>query len=71
MTTQMDVYLKKEQIGTLFVLVGLRKGVLGGGGMGNPAQKSYVAAYPKIFSGASCLSYVGKHTFNIRVRNLI
>jgi len=39
MTTQMDVYLKKEQIGTLFVLVGLRKGVLGGGGEGESSSK--------------------------------
>ena len=39
----MDAYLKKEQIGILFVLVGHRKGGLGGGGgEGGPAQKSYV-----------------------------
>jgi hypothetical protein len=34
---QMDVYLKKEQIGTLFVRVGAPEGGLGGGGGGGGA----------------------------------
>jgi hypothetical protein len=34
MSMQMDVYLKMEQIGTLFVLVGAPEGVWGGGGRG-------------------------------------
>ena len=43
MSMQMDAYLKKEQIGTLFVLVGAPEGGFrGGGGQGGPAQKSYV-----------------------------
>ena len=37
----MDAYLKKEQIGTLFVRVGAPEGGLGGGGQGGPAQISY------------------------------
>ena len=39
---QMDAYLKKEQIGTLFVWVGALKGEFGGGGgpQGCPPQKS-------------------------------
>ena len=41
MSMQMDVYLKKEQIGTLFVRVGAPEGGLGGGGggQGGPPQK--------------------------------
>jgi len=45
MTMQMDAYLKKEQIGTLFVRVGSPEGGLWGGGgkdRGGPAQKSYM-----------------------------
>jgi hypothetical protein len=34
MSMQMDVFLEKEQIGTLFVWVGPRKGGLKGGGGG-------------------------------------
>jgi hypothetical protein len=40
MGMQMDAYLKKEQIGTLFVLVGAPEGGLRGGGQGGPAPKS-------------------------------
>ena len=38
---QTDAYLKKERIGTLFVLVGAPEGGLGvgGGGAGGPPQK--------------------------------
>jgi len=35
----MDAYLKKEQIGTLFVLVGASKGGGGGGGPGGFTPK--------------------------------
>ena len=39
MSMQMDAYLKKEQIGTLFVWVGAPEGGLGGGGpQGCPPQ---------------------------------
>ena len=39
---QMDAYLKKEQIGTLFVWVGPREGGFRGGGrQGGPAQNLY------------------------------
>ena len=39
----MDAYLKKEQIGTLFVRVGAPEGGFrGGGGQGGLAQKSYM-----------------------------
>ena len=43
MSMQMDAYLKKEQIGTLFVLAGggTGRGVWGGG-QGGPPQKVYV-----------------------------
>ena len=49
MSMQMDAYFKKEQIGTLFVLVrtpeeGFRGG---GGGQGGPAQKAYVPSKNK------------------------
>ena len=39
MGMQMDAYLKKEQIGTLFVLVGAPEGGLRGGGAGGPSPK--------------------------------
>ena len=41
MSMQMDAYLKKEQIGTLFVWVGAPEGGVGGWvvGQGGPAQK--------------------------------
>jgi len=41
---QMGAYLKKEQIGTLYVLVGATEGGFRGwgGGAGGPAQESYV-----------------------------
>ena len=39
----MDAYLKKEQIGTLFVLVGAPEGGFRQGGVqGGPPQKVYV-----------------------------
>jgi hypothetical protein len=38
MGMQMDAYLKKEQIGTLFVLVGAPEGGLRGGGRGAQPQ---------------------------------
>jgi hypothetical protein len=54
MNMQMDAYLKKEQIGTLFVLVGAPEGEFRrGGGQGVPAQKSYVPIQG-FFSGTSC-----------------
>jgi len=49
MSMQMDAYLKKEQIGTLFVLVGAPEGGLGGGGAGGPAQKLYVTMQKDVF----------------------
>ena len=41
MSMQMDAYLKKKQIGTLFVWVGAPEGGFrgGGGGQGSPPQK--------------------------------
>jgi len=43
MSMQMDAYLNKKQINTLFVRVGaLEGGFWGGGGQGGPAQKLYV-----------------------------
>ena len=54
---QMDAYLKKEQIVTLFVWVGAPEGGVGGWvvGQGGPAQKLDVPVQ-KIFSTASCES---------------
>jgi hypothetical protein len=46
---QIDAYLKKEQIGTLFVLVGAPEGGLRGGGQGGPAQKSYVPIQKRLW----------------------
>jgi hypothetical protein len=45
----MDSYLKKEQIGTFFVLVGVTQGGFGdaGGAQGCPPQKVYVPSPPK------------------------
>ena len=50
MSMQMDAYLKKEQIGTLFVLVGAPEGGFRGrgGGQGGPPQKVYVPLKIKI-----------------------
>ena len=44
MNTQMDAFLKREQIGTFFVQLGAPEGgcIRGRGGQGGPAQKSYV-----------------------------
>jgi hypothetical protein len=44
MSMQVDAYLKKEQIGTLFVRVGAPEGGFraGGGDQGGLARKSYV-----------------------------
>jgi hypothetical protein len=43
MSRLVAAYLKKEQIGTLFVLMGAPEGGFRGGrGQGGPAQKSYV-----------------------------
>jgi hypothetical protein len=39
MSMQMDAYLKKEQIGTLFVLVGVPEGGFEGGGRGVHPKK--------------------------------
>ena len=49
MSMQMDAYLKKEQIGTLFVWVGALEGGFGGGGgpQGCPPQKVYVPSKTK------------------------
>jgi hypothetical protein len=49
MSMQMDAYLKKEQIGTLFVWVGALEGGFGGGGghPGCPPQKVYVPSKTK------------------------
>jgi len=46
MSMQMDAYLKKEQIGTLFVLVEASEGGFRGGGQGGPPQKD--TCHPKI-----------------------
>jgi len=43
---QIDAYLKKEQIGTLFVLVGAPEGGLRGGGARGSSSK-IIRAYPK------------------------
>jgi phosphoribosylformylglycinamidine (FGAM) synthase-like enzyme len=48
MSMQMDAYLKKEQIGTLFVLVGAPEGGFGGGGAGGSS--------PNIIRASACLS---------------
>jgi hypothetical protein len=50
MSMQMDAYLKKEQIGTLFVHVGLLHGGSRGGwvGQGDPSPK-IIRAYTIIF----------------------
>jgi len=58
MSMQMDAYLKKEQIGTLFVWVGALKGGWGGGSPGGgggggpppqgcPLQKVYMSSQKK------------------------
>jgi len=49
MSMQMDAYLKKEQIGTLFVWVGALEGGFGGGvPQGCPPQKVYVSSQKEI-----------------------
>jgi hypothetical protein len=50
---QMDAYLKKEQIGTLFVLVGAPEGRFKGRGGGGSGPK-IIRAYQIFISGASC-----------------
>jgi len=60
MSMQMDVEVKKEQIGALSCLVGALEGGLGGFGgwmvpLGRPPQEVYVPVQNK--KKASCLSY--------------
>jgi len=47
MSMQMDVYLKMEQIGTLFVLVGAPEGVWGGGAGGSSPKSTRAIQYKK------------------------
>jgi len=47
MNMQMDAYLKKEQIGTLFVWVGALKGGFGGGGASGVSTPKSIRAIPK------------------------
>ena len=52
---QMDAYLKKEQVGTLFVWVGALEGGFGGGGpQGCPPQKVNVSSKIKTPSCLKC-----------------
>jgi len=53
MSMQMNAYLKKEQIGTLFVRVRAPEGGLGGGGQGDPAENHMCLS--KKISGVSCI----------------
>jgi hypothetical protein len=55
MSMHMDAYLKKEQIGTLFVWVGAPEGGFGGWvvGQGGPAQNKDVPSFRNFFL-ASC-----------------
>ena len=59
MSMQMDAYLKKEQIGTLFVWVGaLEGGFWGGGPQGCPLQKVNVSSTHKKTPGATFKYYM-------------
>ena len=57
MSRQMDACLEKEQIGTLFVGWGHRKGGLGGGVRGVKPKNRTCHCLPKNNSGASCRQY--------------
>jgi len=58
MSMQMDDYLKKEQIGTLFVWVGHWKGGLGGGvPQGCPPQKVIVSSKKNLLVSKLYLLY--------------
>ena len=48
MSMQMDAYLKKEQIGTLFVRVGAPEGGFRGGGGGRGGHPKKYTCLPKI-----------------------
>ena len=56
MSVRMDAYLKKEQIGTLFVWVGaLGDGYWGGGGgKGSPNQKIGLTSIPFFLAPPAC-----------------
>jgi len=58
MSMQMDAYLKKEQVGSLFVRVGAPEGGFRRGGGANP---KIIHAYTKNMYGASC---TGSENFN-------
>ena len=47
MSMQMDAYLKKEQIGTLFVRVGASEGGFGGGGPSGVSTPKNIHAFQK------------------------
>ena len=49
MSMQMDAYLKKEQIGTLFVWVGAPEGGFGGWAVGQGVSPKIGRACPKYF----------------------
>jgi hypothetical protein len=71
---QMDAYLKKEQIGTLFVWVGALEGGFGGGVLRGVHPKKYTCRPKKNtllrvytdFSGASCATVL-KHLMHVDV----
>jgi len=48
MSMQMDAYLKKEQIGTLFVWAGALEGGVGGGSLRGVHPKKYTCRPKKI-----------------------
>ena len=53
MSMQVDAYLKKEQIGTLFVRVGAPEGGFRAGGGSGGFSPKIIRAYTIFFSGAS------------------
>ena len=59
MSMQMDAYLKKEQIGTLFVRVGAPEGGFGGGGAGGSSPlPSFEKKFPASWSDAAFLQSI-------------
>jgi hypothetical protein len=57
MSMQMDAYLKKEQIGTLFVWVGALEGGFGGGSLRGVHPKKYTCR-PKKKSPAKTVCFL-------------
>jgi len=59
MSMQMDAYLKEEQIGTLFVLVGSPEGGFWGGGGGRGVHPKKYTCLPKKNSLLGCSIFWG------------